>query len=70
MEWLANVFFQIFSLMAIILPVIGSIFFLWCVWRLTKALENIQQELKLVRQTMETWKLQSMVSEKSSEVQE
>lgn len=55
MEWLATAFFQLFSLLAIILPILGGILLLWYLWRMTKALENIRQELSHFRLMLEKW---------------
>ncbi|MBA4547475.1 hypothetical protein H1R82_05530 [Thermoactinomyces intermedius] len=46
MEVIAPVFFQIFSIMAIILPVSGGIFALFLLYRGVKALEGIREALE------------------------
>ncbi len=46
MEVIAPVFFQVFSIMAIILPVSGGIFALFLLYRGVKALEGIRDTLE------------------------
>ncbi|MBI0391745.1 hypothetical protein I8U24_06435 [Thermoactinomyces sp. CICC 24226] len=46
MEVIAPVFFQVFSIMALILPVSGGIFALFLLYRGVKALEGIRDTLE------------------------
>lgn len=46
MEVIAPFLFQVFSIMAIILPVSGGIFALLLLWRGVKALEGIEKTLE------------------------
>jgi len=55
MDVMASAFFQLFSLLAIILPVLGGILLLSFLWRMTKALEGILQELRRINGFSEKW---------------
>lgn len=46
MEVIAPYLFQLFSIMAIVVPVTGAIFALVLLWRAVKALEGIRETLE------------------------
>ncbi|MGA8943549.1 MAG: hypothetical protein WB502_12680 [Thermoactinomyces sp.] len=46
METIAPYLFQLFSVMAIVLPVLGGIFALILLWRAVRALEGIHKTLE------------------------
>lgn len=48
METMAEALFQLFALMSIILPIAGGVLFLVILWRGMKALEGINQSLKVL----------------------